>query len=361
MIKRHSIRDLRSAFCTDALRGLGGDYDYTARRWRFASVYAAQEAAERVGAYGLFVVRLPGARDHHDALKTRGGFSVVASNDEGALKRGVSTYVFSTLEGQTDALAHLGGHLSASREEQMAVADELRRSAADLYVGGRERVISELGERVYWRHELEQLRARKIAGTAARPANRVDEADSRESAIADARRFAGAFIVREDPPAAEIAGLLVGRSAHHLAVETEDGRGVILERWRISTPLTLQYGRERAFDRGAPIHVVLADGAGDAIQLRGESDREMGVLRLQGLRAAATRGFEAIARYEEFSTQEDVFGRVVAASEHVSLVMDEGATLVAGPKSVMGAGPLGAVIAAGPSWTVTKGQLRRRA
>ncbi len=70
---------------------------------------------------------------------------------------------------------------------------------------------------------------------------------------------------------------------------------------------------------------------------------------------------EAIKQYEEFSAQEDVFGRVVAASEHVSLVMDEGATLVAGPKSVMGEGPLGAVIAAGPSWTVTKGQLRRRA
>ncbi len=351
MLKQHSIRDLRTAFCTDALRGLGGDYDYTARRWRFASVYAAHEAAERAGAYGLFVVRLPGARDYHDALKARGGFSIVAGNDEGTLKRGVSTYIFSTLERQTEALAHLGNHLSATREEQKTIAEELRRSPADLYVGGVETVVAALSERVYWRRELEQLRARKIAGLASRPANRVDEAESRKDVVTDARRFAREFAPGNASADGEIAGLLVGRSAHHLAIETEDGRGAILDRWRISTPLTLQYGRERAFDRGAPIHVVLRDGAGDAIQLRGETDREIGILRLQGLRAAARRGFEMIVQYEEFSTHEDLVGTVVAAAEHVGLVMDEGAVLVAGAKSAIGARRVGEVIATGPSWS----------
>jgi len=116
MNRPYSVRDLRSVFHTESLvRDFFGDYDSATRRWRFTSAQSAQEAAAFLATTGpLVTLHDPDAVRHADGIRTRGGFSVVARNEDGANKRGTGFYLFRSEDARFEAERYLYSHTRAS-------------------------------------------------------------------------------------------------------------------------------------------------------------------------------------------------------------------------------------------------------
>lgn len=166
-----------------------------------------------------------------------------------------------------------------------------------------------------------------------------------------------------------VTGLLVARAAHHLAVQThEDGRGVILDRWKIAMPLaqTDKDGREVSFDVRSAIGVEFdAEGYGSALQIPrtrhagvdstaadDARDLTIGALRIQAMFAARRAGVLPILHHEELGT-EDLEGEIVAADENLGVVLDRGAVSVIGYRRSL-PGEVGAFITRGPSFASSR-------
>jgi hypothetical protein len=328
----YSVRDLRSVFHTQTLtRDFFGDYDHETRRWRFSNADSCREAQAFLDKAQVHLLHAPGASRLVDGIRVRGGFSVLARNEEGANKHGTAFYLFKTADERFDATKFLYSQLAANDDLMHALESALKKAPKDLFA---ERtpgaIVAAAQTRRPWTHEANVLIARAQAGMAARPKSAVDERTSRAQCVQLAQQYAGNFAEEAAPENGEIVGLLVGRSAHHLAVQTnEDGRGVILDRWRISTPLRQQYAVERAFDVGSAMHVNLKGGAGDALQIRGERDLTYGSIMLRGLRAAERAGVLPIVQTEDYA-REDLRGSLVASDETIGVVLDDGGYLVAG-------------------------------
>lgn len=264
MMKPYSIRDLRSAFKTDEFRRLGGDYDYTTRRWRFATAAQAIDAGKLASSLGdLITLHDPDAVRHADAIRVRGGFSVVAHNDEGKNKRGTGFYIFANEDDRFEASRYLFEHTRADSAMIAGLRAALHDAPEDLL--GPEPTSTILETTLAARpkiEEIERLTARATAARNTRPATSSVAKDSRREVFERAAITVEAmhFPRFEEVPApanGRVVGILVGRSAHHLAVRThEDGRGVILDRSKIATPLR-QGAVERAFDERAAFGVDL--------------------------------------------------------------------------------------------------------
>lgn len=328
----YSVRDLRSVFHTQTLsRDFFGDYDHTTRRWRFSTPESCKEAQAFLDKTQIFMLHAPGASRLVDGIRTLGGFSVLARNDEGANKHGIAFYVFKSADDRFAASRYLYSQLAANDELMQKLESTLKTAPQDVFAERTpEAIVAAAQTRRPWAHEANVAIARAQAGLAARPKSAVDERASRVQCVALAQQYAGQFEEEAAPENGEIVGLLVGRSAHHLAIQTQDdGRGVLLDRWRISTPLRQQYAVERAFDVGSAIHVNLTNGAGNAMQLRGERDLAYGSIVLRGLRAAERAGVLPIVQTEDYA-REDLRGKLVASDETIGVVLDDGGYLVAG-------------------------------
>jgi hypothetical protein len=361
----YSIRDLRTLFKGETLRrDCGGDYDYQTRRWRFSSIDGAREARRIVRGVELHTLHDPDAVLKVDSIRARNGISIVARNDEGANKRGTAFYVFENEIDRFQAERHLFPHTRAGND---AV-----RAARSLAATAREYVSPAIGDEVAsWdssapaRRAVMTVVARCNAATASYPQRAADAAES----IGDVVRSAIAFLPEFEPiedVGERVTGLLVARSAHHLAVQThDDGRGVILDRWKIAMPLaqTDANGREVSFDVRSAIGVEFdGDGFGSALQIARSRhagadssssddarDLTIGALRIEAMFAARKAGVLPILHHEELQMDEDLDGMIVAADEHLGVLLDRGAVSVIGYRKHI-TGGVGESLSRGPSF-----------
>jgi hypothetical protein len=368
----YSIRDLRTLFKGETLRrDCGGDYDYLTRRWRFSSIDGAREARRIIRGVELHTLHDPDAVLKVDSIRARNGISIVARNDEGANKRGTAFYVFETEIDRFQAERHLFPYTRAAS----AAVSAARMAAAN----AREYVSPAIAAEVAgWedgtpsRRAVMMVYARCNAATASYPQRAADAAES----LGDVVRAAIAFVPEFEPtetPGGRVTGLLVARSAHHLAVQTQDdGRGVILDRWKIAMPLaqTDAVGREVGFDVRSAIGVEFdAHGFGSALQIPRSRhadtessssddarDLTIGSLRIDAMFAARKAGVLPILHHEELETGEDLDGEIVAADERLGVVLDRGAVSVIGYRKHF-PGDIGTTLTRGPSFSAPQRSL----
>jgi hypothetical protein len=362
----YSIRDLRTLFKGETLRrDCGGDYDYQTRRWRFSSIDGAREARRIIRGVELHTLHDPDAVLKVDSIRARNGISIVARNDDGANKRGTAFYVFETEGDRFEAERHLYPYTRATGEALSAA----RTAAANAreYVGPS--IAAEVGS---WENGIPTRRAvmtvyaRCTAAAASYPHRAADAAESFGEVVRAAMAFVPEFEPAETPDE-RVMGLLIARSAHHLAVQThDDGRGVILDRWKIATPLaqTDAAGREISFDVRSAIGIEFdEDGFGSALQIprarhsgsesassEDARDLTIGALRIEAMFAARKAGVLPILHHEELEIGEDLDGEVVAADEHLGVVLDRGAVSVIGYRKHL-PGAIGTTLTRGPSFS----------
>ena len=370
----YSIRDLRTLFKGETLRrDCGGDYDYETRRWRFSSIDAARDARRIVAGAMLFPLYDPDAVLKADSIRSRGGVSIVARNDEGANRRGTGFYLFETEGARFEAERHLFSYTRADADA-VATARELARTTA-AYV--RSAIAAEVSTWAWVapaRRAVTTVYARCRAAQQSYPDRAVAAAESLHDVLRAATAYVPDFVACESD-GGSVYGLLVARSAHHLAVQVnEDGRGVILDRWKIALPLaqTDRTGREVGFDVRSAIGIAFdADGYGDALQIprarhagaeapsaEDARDLAIGVLRLQAMFAARRAGVLPILHHEELGN-DDLDGELVAADEHLGVVLDRGAVSVIGYRQTL-PGPIGSTIVRGPSFPPARSFTRTR-
>jgi hypothetical protein len=362
MARDHSVRDLRSVFYTTALtRDFFGDYDPSTRRWRFASAQSAHEAAAFLASTGpLVALHDPDAVRHADAIRVRGGFSVVARNDAGANRRGTGFYLFASEDERFHAERYLF--------ERTRASDELRRGALAQLDGVPDTCLPAPAAALRERLQTDRPATREVLAIAARAAaarasvaptdaaRRSDRAEVLEAATA----FAPAFSEVAAPTDGRIVGLLAAKTAFHIAVLVgRSGVGMVFERARIALPLAQQYPRERAFDTRHVIGIDLVRGFGRALQLRGEQDMEYGSMRMAAALAARDVGLLPVLHEEEFSAHEDLAGRIVAADDTLAVALDAGAYAVVGLRSHL-PGAIGSAVRSGPSFAPARPLIRSR-
>lgn len=355
----YSLRDLRSIFHSDTLvKDFFGDYDYASRRWRFGSPGACKQARAFLSERKIYSLHIPGATtDELDAIHRYGGFSVVqAGEDDGRRfnRRGTAYYVFKSDDARMDAMQALYSRHAASAASLRELERALVSAPDDIFPDG---TPNEIRERISlvrpWQHEVNRWLARIEAAAASRPPNDTADRVSREDAIQHAKAFAGDFtctgVVREGT----VQGMVVGRGAHHVAIRTDDEHnGVLVERWRVATPLRLQDSRERNFERGAPIDIRFTDHGATALQIRGEDDREYGCLVLEAHRAAEARDMLPIIQSEDIGP-DDVDGIAVGVTDHLAAILDDGAYITMAPRHRIGEHTLNSHVQLGPSYDTT--------
>jgi hypothetical protein len=357
----YSVRDLRSIFKGETLiRSFGGEYDYTSRRWRFSSQAAAQDARAFLSDVKIYTMHDPEAvrkadvikRSRGIALDSPGAFSVVARNDENANRRGTAFFVFAEEEHRLDAQRQLFLYVRAAKSQVDAALAALDAAPSDFRLDGQR--ASELRDRLSastpHRRDVFRVIARLASVAATIAPSSAAEADSR----ADVMRHATAF----DPDFKEIpltgprrvTGLLVGRSAHHLAVQTDDdGAGVILDRWKIANyvarhaPTDLAV-REATLQTQHAIGIDLdADGFGEATQIYtarhgaadprydgDNTDLYVGRLRVNAMLEARKLGVLPILQHEAYDPREDIDASIVASDDTLSIGLDAGAYSIIG-------------------------------
>jgi hypothetical protein len=363
MARPYSVRDLRSVFCTAALtRDFFGDYDFSSRRWRFASAESAHQAAAFLASTGPVVsLHDTDAIPHADGVRARGGFSVVARNDAGTNRRGTGFYLFRTEDQRFEAERFL--------YERTRAGDDLRANALAQLDGVPAECLPEspavLRERlVEGRPSIRE--AVTIAARAAAARATLPPSDAARCADRDALLAAAAVVEPGFAPTAPVAdgriiGILAAKSEYHLAVLVESaGRGVVLERGRVAMPLAHQYPRERAFDTRHIIGIDLERGFGRALQLRGEQDPHFGGMRMSAALAARDAGVLPILQEEEWTPHEDLTGTLVGADDTLAVALDAGAYAIIGTRAAM-PGAIGAAVQSGPSFAPARPLLRRRA
>ena len=368
----YSIRDLRTLFKGETLRrDCGGDYDYQTRRWRFSSVDGAREARRIIRTVELHTLHDPDAVLKVDSIRARNGISIVARNDEGANKRGTGFYVFENEMDRFQAERHLFPYTRA--------ASEAVRAARTLAEAARDYVSPAIGDEVAsWssappaRRSVMAVYARCNAATAAYPLRAADAAESLGAVVRSAVAFLPEFEPTEQV-GERVMGLLVARTAHHLAVQTQDdGRGVILDRWKIAMPLaqTDAAGREVSFDVRSAIGIEFdSDGFGSALQIARSRhagadssasddarDLSIGSLRIAAMFAARKAGVLPILHHEELQLDEDLDGEIVAADEHLGILLDHGAVSIIGYRKHI-AGNVGEALTRGPSYLTAQRSL----
>jgi hypothetical protein len=357
-----SVRDLRSVFHTGSLvRDFFGDYEAATRRWRFTSAQSAHEAAAFLATTGpLVTLHDPDAVRHADAIRVRGGFSVVARNEGGANRRGTGFYLFRTEDERFAAERYLYAHTRAGDpllRETLASLDGL---AEDLLA----QPASELRARIEANRpstrEATTLLARATAARASRAPSESARRSDRRDVLDRARAFARDF--NEMPAVAQgrVIGVLAAKSDYHLAVQVDrGGAGMVFERARIAFALTQQFPRERTPDAWQIIGIDLERGYGRALQLRGEQDLDFGAMRMAGALAARERGLLPILHDEEHTAREDLEGAIVGAGETLAVALDAGAYAVVGLRAQM-PGPIGTAIRSGPSYSAARVRTRSR-
>jgi hypothetical protein len=357
----YSIRDLRTVFKGDTLiRSFGGEYDYTDRRWRFSSREAAREARAFLAEVRIYTLHDPEAvrkadvikRHRGIALDSSGAFSVVARNDEGGNRRGTGFFIFSDESHRFEAQRQVYLFVRAAKA-QVDVARELLRGAPEdfrLDGKGPSALRDELNDRAPHRHDVFRIIARLTTTNATYPPNDAARAESIDEVLRHARALEPDFTPEPCRRPARVAGLLLGRSAHHYAIQLEDdGRGVILDRWKIghyvarhaSTDLAV---REAGLETRRAIGIDLdAHGFGEAVQVytarHGSADPRydgdntdlyVGRLRVAGMLAARDAGVLPILHHETFDPREDIDATIVASDETLSLALDDGAYTIIG-------------------------------
>jgi hypothetical protein len=342
--RRYSFRDLRSRFHVDTLqRDFYGEYDTSlnTRRWTFRTAEDCLNAQKFLAQYDIHALHMPGAHEAHRQLLDLGGRKIIAHNAPGdddarSVKRGVDFYVFPSADARFEASALLRRRLAAPPSVVSALDSALKSAPDDTFsTTTPARLRERLASVPLTMHEVETFKARIEAAQKSRPSSAAALADDRAQTVASAtatceRLHFEQFRLEQDAPAGDIVGLLVGRGAHHLAIQTnDDGRGMLCERWTISTPLRHQYAVEKSFDVGAAIHIRRGDQGGDALQLRGERDFHYGSLVLHAQRAAQERGFLPIVESEDLR-EADCNGVMVAHDDLTGAVLDDGAFITIG-------------------------------
>lgn len=356
--RRYSFRDLRSRFHVDTLqRDFYGEYDTSlnSRRWFFRTAEDCLNAQKFLSQFEIHALHFPGAHEAHRALLHVGGRKIIAHNEADtdgrrSVKRGVDFYVFPTAESRFEASAILRKQLAAPAAVLSSLDSALKTAPSDAFVGTTPQKLRDRMAMVpFTTDEAQAYLARVDAASKGRPQSTAaledDRAQAQVAAAATCERlnFEPFHLCADAPENGDVVGLLVGRGAHTLAVQTEpDGGGVLLDRWKISTPLRQQYAVERAFDVGAAIHVRMRGGAGDALQLRGVSDFHYGSLILRGQRAAQERGLLPILESEDLR-EHDCSGTMVAHDDLSGVVLDDGAFLTVGSLDNFGGVTEGAV------------------
>lgn len=362
--RRYSFRDLRSRFHVDTLqRDFYGEYDTSlnSRRWFFRTAEDCLNAQKFLSQFEIHALHFPGAHEAHRALLHVGGRKIIAHNEADndgrrSVKRGVDFYVFPSAEARFEASALLRKQLAAPAALLSSLDAALKTAPPDALVGTTPQKLRDRMAMVpLTTDEAQTYLARVEASAKGRPQSAAalddDRAQTQGAAAATCERlnFEPFHLCGEAPENGDVVGLLVGRGAHTLAIQTQaDGGGVLLDRWKISTPLRQQYAIERAFDVGAAIHVHLRGGAGDALQLRGVSDFYYGSLILRGQRAAQERGLLPILETEELREQ-DCSGAMVAHDDLSGVVLDDGAFLTVGSLDNFG-GVTDGVVRIGPTY-----------
>ena len=253
-----------------------------------------------------------------DSIRARNGISIVARNDDGANKRGTGFYVFETEVDRFGAERHLFPHTRASAEA-IRLATMAASETREFVSPATAHEVASWDATPPSRRAVMTVYARCSAASVSYPRRAVDAAES----IGDVVRAAIAYVPEFEPVediGPNVTGLLIGRSTHHLAVQTEDnGRGVILDRWKIALPLaqTDAGGREVSFDVRSVIGIEFdADGFGRALQIprsrHADSDSSstedardltIGSLRIKAIFAARHAGVLPILHFPAMSAQ----------------------------------------------------------
>jgi hypothetical protein len=356
MNRPYSVRDLRSVFQTESLvRDFFGDYDSTTRRWRFTSAQSAHEAAAFLSTTGpLVTLHDPDAVRHADGIRARGGFSVVARNDDGANKRGTGFYLFRSEDARFDAERYLYTRTRAS--------DTLRRDALASLSTVPDELLPEPASAIRARieadppstREAETIIARATAARGSRAPSDTALRMDRGDVLDRARAFMADF--DEVPAIADgrAIGILAAKSDYHIAVQVErSGAGMVFERSRIAMPLTQQHPRERAFDAWQVIGIDFECGFGRAVQIKGEQDFDFGSMRMAAALAARDRGLLPILHDEELNPREDYNATLVGADDTLAAAIDAGAYAIVGLRDRM-PGELGQQLRTGPSFAQTR-------
>jgi len=356
MNRPYSVRDLRSVFQTESLvRDFFGDYDSTTRRWRFTSAQSAHEAAAFLSTTGpLVTLHDPDAVRHADGIRARGGFSVVARNDDGANKRGTGFYLFRSEDARFDAERYLYTRTRAS--------DTLRRDALASLSTVPDELLPEPASAIRARIEADPPSTREaetiIARATAARGSRAPSDTALRMDRGDVLDRARAFLVDFDevPAIADgrAIGILAAKSDYHIAVQVErSGAGMVFERSRIAMPLTQQHPRERAFDAWQVIGIDFECGFGRAVQIKGEQDFDFGSMRMAAALAARDRGLLPILHDEELNPREDYNATLVGADDTLAAAIDAGAYAIVGLRDRM-PGELGQQLRTGPSFAQTR-------
>ena len=362
MNRPYSVRDLRSVFHTESLvRDFFGDYDSATRRWRFTSAQSAHEAAAYLSTTGpLVTLHDPDAVRHADGIRTRGGFSVVARNEDGANKRGTGFYLFRSEDARFEAERYLYAHTRASDTLQRDALASLETVPDDFLPEPASAIRARIEADSPSTREAETIIARATAARGCLAASDTALRTDRDEVLDRARAFLADFA--EVPAIADgrVVGILAAKSDHHIAVQVErGGAGMVFERARIATPLTQQHTRERAFDAWQVIGVDLERGFGRALQIKGEQDFDFGSMRMAAALAARDLGLLPILHDEELNPREDYDATLVGADDTLAAAIDAGAYAIVGLRDRM-PGEIGQQLRTGPSFAQTRSLTRSR-
>ena len=332
-MRPYSLRDLRSALHVHTLTySFFGDYEYSTRRWRFTSADSAREARAFIDSTPPpCILHDPDAPRHVDGIRARGGFSLVARNDEGSNKRGTATYLFRDDTARFEATKYLFPRTRADATLVARAQDDLK-SVGDGIFGEPSAVVAErIRDAQPSAREVHAILARCAAARALGTPSAGEMRDDRAATLDDARMFCPTFDVKRAPATGVVSGLVAARGAYHIAVQTEhDGRGVLLERRGIAMPLAQQTLRERTFSTWDAIRIELGhDGIGTADQLPGERDIEIGTLRLAARAHARRSGLASVVQDEDFSPREDLHAPIIDVVGDLACALDAGASICA--------------------------------
>jgi hypothetical protein len=372
----YSIRDLRTLFKGDTLRrNFGADYEPADRRWRFASRQDAIEARDFISDVSVFFLHDPGLARQREAVKVRGGFSIMARNDNDGIKRGTAFFAFQSYEECFDAQRDLRRFTLATTSD---TADTLNRcdKYSDLLNRDLRQVVHASEVQRLTQAEVMRLNARIDAALASQPASAGDERASAGRATESARDREPDFEPHPWTPTEgdTVIGMLLGRSDHHLAVRSDEHGDLLLERWKIAMPLARNSPRELTFNSWRAIGIEFdSEGHGRALQIQSarkitdgmgrlwedERDPTMGPLTIRTMMAAEKRGVLPILEYED-ANAEDLDGDIVCLTDDVVSILDNGAYASFGYRSAFKDATIGQHVRTGPTFRDTAPTLARR-
>lgn len=352
---RYSLRDLRSVFVANELRNhLGGEYIAAERRWHFHTAESRADARAFLDRQpDVGVLHLHGLQHEAKAVKDMGGRFIRVRNHEGTYLDAHDLAVFRNEDAANACLAEVYSKFAATTRDLSALRltfepEAFAKPIDEALNGPIPPLFADIEK---WNARISafrKFRAPDLPSEQRSAAAAIDEATSVMHTLLD---LTSEFQPQELPNRGDIAGVVVARSLHHVAVlVNEEGAGYLLPRDRLALPMRIDRAGELAIERGAPIHVNLETM--EAIQnrrLAPDVARDLNRGPLVMTTRARAGAIEPILEFE-FTVDGDLEGHILAENPTWGAVLDNGATATIVAQRYLGNRGIGSNVSMGPSF-----------